>query len=472
MSTTETENQGCPLDPLVNKTVDFAYRGARLKFDLSHALFSSYDIDAGTRFLLKEIASDPGIMGAKRLLDEGCGTGIIGVSLAASCPEMDVVMRDRDFRAVAFSARNAARNGLGARLFGLDGEELSTCRTRNFAKVKCLTRVADPPVAEPGALGEPDPRGPYDAVVSNLPAKAGPKLLEHYFAFVRESLLNPGGTFAFVIVTPLAESARAWCSSAGFTVERTVSTKNHMVCVARAPLISAHLRFASEARAPDVSPGASAAKNWLSPYLRSHVTRTIANTNLAWEGVQGLPEFDKPSYATICALELSCKALAGLLVRRALVIEPGVGIAALWARDMLGPEEIVLHSHDTLALIAASHNLECGQSSTGPMKVVRSLEPPLPLKNAPAGDATTALSNLKPHSVDAIILSLEDIPRFDASSRYWLLAERTLKRGGVFIIAAESTAIDRAARQRPSGFSRIPHTERKKGWEAIAFRRD
>lgn len=461
MSTAESEDQGCPLDPLVNKTVDFAYRGARLKFDLSHALFSSYDIDAGTRLLLKEIASDPGIAGAKRLLDAGCGTGVIGVSLAASCPEMDVVMRDRDFRAVAFSARNAARNGLGAHLFGLDGEELSACRKRTFAKVKCLARVAGPLIAEPGALGEPDPRGPYDAVVSNLPAKAGPKLLEHYFAFVRASLLKPGGTFAFVIVTPLAEGARAWCASAGFTVARTVSTKNHMVCVARAPLDAA----------PNPASG-GAERNWLSHYLRSHVARTIANARLAWDGVQGLPEFDEPSFATVCALELSRKALAGLLVRRALVIEPGVGIAALWAREVLGPDEIILHSHDALALIAASRNLERGTQSARPLKILRSLEPQFLLKNDPA-DADSALdSGLEPHSIDAIILALEDIPRFDTSSRYWSLAERTLKRGGALIIAAESTQIDRAARQRPSGFSRIPHSERKKGWEAIAFRRD
>ncbi len=472
MSITEVEDQGCPLDPLVNKTVEFAYRGARLKFDLSHALFSSYDIDAGTRLLLKEIAADAEVTGAKRLLDAGCGTGIIGVSLAASCPEMDVVMRDRDFRAVAFSARNAARNGLGVRLFGLDGEELSACRTRTFAKVKCVTRVAGSLIAEPGALGEPDPRGPYDAVVSNLPAKAGPKLLEHYFAFVRESLLNPGGTFAFVIVTPLAERARAWCASAGFTVASAVSTKNHMVCVARAPSTVARAARASNQSARNATASDIEARLWLSRYLRSHVARSIANAPLAWEGVQGLPEFDEPSYATVCALELARKALAGQLVRRALVIEPGVGIAALWMRSALGPDEIVLHSHDALALAASSHNLERGRPNGRPIKVVLSLEPPFYPKNVSSEGESAPLYKLEPHSVDAAMLFLEDIPRFDTSSRYWPLAERTLKRGGALIIVAESTQIDRAARQRPSGFSRIPYSERKKGWEAVAFRRD
>ena len=103
----------CQLDPLVNKRVDFAYRGTKLKFELSYSLFSSLDMEEGTRFLLKERSNEQGIIHAHRLLDAGCGVGVIGISLAASCPEMDVVLRDRDFRAVALSARNAKRNGLG-----------------------------------------------------------------------------------------------------------------------------------------------------------------------------------------------------------------------------------------------------------------------------------------------------------------------------------------------------------------------
>lgn len=462
MSTTESEGQGCPLDQLVNKTVDFAYRGVRLKFDLSHALFSSYDIDAGTRLLLKEIASDPGVTGAKRLLDAGCGTGIIGVSLAASCPEMEVVMRDRDFRAVAFSARNAARNGLGARLFGLGGEELAACRKRGFAKVKCLARVAGPLIAEPGALGEPDPRGPYDAVVSNLPAKAGPKLLERYFAFVRESLLNPGGTFAFVIVTPLADGARAWCASAGFSVERTVATKNHLVCIARAPATTVQ-------RSCEASD-----QTWFERYLRSRVKRNLANAALSWEGVQGLPEFDEPSYATFCALELARATLAGMLVRRALVIEPGVGIAPLWIRAVLGPEEILLRSHDALALTAASHNLARAEGKGTKLRVGRALDPYFSSKAASENERASAAETdgIEDHSIDAVFLFLEEIPRYDGSARQWALAANALKRGAVVIVVGDSKQIDRFTRQKPSGFSRVPHSERKKGWEALAFRFD
>lgn len=431
---------------------------------MSHALFSSFDIDAGTRLLLKEIAHEPGIVNAKRLLDAGCGTGIIGVCLAASCPDMDVVMRDRDFRAVSFSARNAARNGLAVELRGLGGARLEPCRKRHFSKIKVAERNAVPVIAEAGLLCEPDGRGPYDVVLSNLPAKAGPLVLAQYFSTVRAELLRDGGIFAFVIVTPLAEQARAWCAEAGFSLRRTVSTKNHMVAIAQVPEGSS-----------TASPGAASGR-WFSRYVRSHVEKRIAGALLAWDGIQGLSEFDEPSYATTCALSLARKVFAGLLVRRALVIEPGVGIAPLWVQTVLGPQEIVLKSHDTLALAASSHNL----GHAGRHNAVLMLEPFFLQAQLQAGQPSNRPSNagleyggqLAPASTDAIILFLEDIPKFDIAAYYWPLISKVLKRGGAVVITAESTQTERVARQKPSGFSKSPFAEHKKGWDAIAFLRD
>lgn len=450
----------------------------RLKFDLSHALFSSFDIDAGTRLLLKEVAHEPGIVGARRLLDAGCGTGIIGISLAASCPEMEVVMRDRDFRAVAFAARNAARNGLAVELYGLGGSRLEPGRKRHFSKIKVMERNAAPLRAEAGLLCEPEGR-PYDAVLSNLPAKAGPALLAQYFRTLRSGLVRAGGIFAFVIVAPLAEQARAWCAESGFLLRRTVSTKNHMVAIAQVP-------EEPSAAGPDAASG-----RWFSQYLRSHAEKKVAGATFAWDGIQGLPEFDEPSYATTCALSLAQKVFAGLLVRRALVVEPGVGLAPLWMQAVLGPEEIVLRSHDTLALAASSHSLgNAGFHSAAPMlepefREAQSKEEQRPTNESEArldgGGAPGAASAasaaprhgpLEPASIDAAILFLEDIPGFDVAAYYWPLVSKVLKRGGALVVAGESTQTERAAHQKPPGFSKSPFAEHKKGWEAIAFRRD
>ncbi len=452
----------------------------RLKFDLSHALFSSFDVDAGTRLLMKEIAHEPGIVGARRLLDAGCGTGIIGISLAASCPAMDVVMRDRDFRAVAFAARNAARNGLSVALYGPDGVQLERCRARRFSKIKVVKRTAAPLIAEAGLLCEPDPRAFYDAVVSNLPAKAGPSVLAGYFEAVRARLVRPGGTFAFVIVAPLAEQARAWCAEAGLSLRRTVSTKNHMVAIAQVP------------EEPPVESPKAAVGRWFAPYLRSHTQKRIAGADLAWDGVHGLPEFDEPSYATSCTLALAQKVFAGLLVRRALVIEPGVGIVPLWMRAVLGPQEIILKSHDALALAASLHNLR----NTDFRGVVLVPEPEFPEAGAqewkmPTNGAEERLDDgggsswaasvviatstrgpLEAASIDAVVLFLEDIPAFDVAAYYWPLISKVVKRGGAALIVGESTKAERAVRQKPPGFSKYPFVERRKGWEAVAFRRD
>ena len=478
-STNNLDESGCPLDLLVNKTIDFAYRGVRLKFDVSHALFSSFDIDVGTRLLLKEVAHEPGIVGARRLLDAGCGTGVIGISLAASCPDMDVVMRDRDFRAVAFAARNAARNGLAVALYGYDGIQRELCRKRRFSKVRVKERLAGPLRAETGLLCEPDARGPYDAVVSNLPAKAGPAVLARYFEAVRTRLVRPGGTFAFVVVEPLAEQARAWCTEAGLRLTRTVATKNHMVAITEVP------------EEPPLAEPETDAGRWFVPYLRARSQKRIAGADLAWDGIQGLPEFDEPSYATNCALALARRAFSGLLVRRALVIEPGVGIAPLWMRAVVGPQEIVLKSHDLLALVASLHNLE----STGFLGVTLVPEPDFPVaaqsQEVPTNETEERLDRLSPSSVstslqpsmslprpldaasiDAVILFLEDVPTFDSACYYWPLISRVLKRGGVVLIVGESTKTERAVRQKPPGFSKYPFVERKKGWEAVAFRYD
>ncbi|MEN6477502.1 MAG: methyltransferase, partial [Rectinema sp.] len=88
------------LSPYVNKTVEFAFMGARLRLELSHALFSSFDVDSGTRLLLKAVARDPVLAGARRVLDAGCGTGVIGLAVAKAFPDTEVTLRDRDMLAV------------------------------------------------------------------------------------------------------------------------------------------------------------------------------------------------------------------------------------------------------------------------------------------------------------------------------------------------------------------------------------
>lgn len=450
------------LSALVNKTVEFAYRGVRLKFDLSHALFSSFDIDAGTRLLLRELAHEPGVVEARRILDAGCGTGVLGIALAASCPQAEIVMRDRDLRAVAFSVRNCLRNGIPVRHMGLSGELPLDEAVRPYAKTRIVPRSAGAVIAAPGLLGDDDPYGPYDAVVSNLPAKAGPVLLARYFQHVAQYLLRPGGTFAYVIVTPLAQLSLQWLAAAGLVPVRTCATKQHLAVIARVPERGLPLHGVQESSegsslSADAINGCAAPFSIPHYYFRSHRSLALAGATLVWDGVYGLPEFDTPAHATHAALELAREVCAGLLIRKALIRSPGPGLAPLWVASVTGTSSLVLHSHDLLELRASAWNL----ARALPNLNIQLLADPLP-----PGEA------LAQASIDLVVAFHEEIPMFDSAGELWNTMATAIKRGGVLLYTADPTSIERLVRRKPNGFSRLPQRVRKKTAAATAFRRD
>jgi 16S rRNA (guanine1207-N2)-methyltransferase len=81
-------------------------------------VFGHGRLDDGTRLLLQAL---PARM-TGRLLDLGCGCGVLGAALAARAPEAEVWLADRDALAVACARRTLAANGLdSARAVGSDG---------------------------------------------------------------------------------------------------------------------------------------------------------------------------------------------------------------------------------------------------------------------------------------------------------------------------------------------------------------
>jgi len=451
------------LQPLVNKTVEFAYRGARLSFDLSHALFSSFAIDTGTRFLLKEIAHDEALARAGSILDSGCGTGIIGISLAASCPSAKVVLRDRDLMACAFSERNCWRNGIAARRFGIDGVEAEPIAKRAPKHKNNEPRTADVLIA-PGLLGEADGFGPYGFIASNVPAKAGPAVLERFVRACAESLLAPGGRLAFVIVNTLAPLADAWCAASGLAPIKRVAGKGHTVFVLEKAALPSDTASAGAAMsaAPDgaAAPSAAApsaeapAASRLVPYRRSGGARQLGRYKAKVSGYQGLPEFDTVSFATGLAIEALERACAGCLVRDFLVAEPGIGLPVLWARAALGPARIHALSRDFLALLATEANLEA-QGAPVPEYL------PLAAVDIPAEPAA---------SYDAILWNPDEIPEYDEVSPAWRFMLKAAKTGAAVVIVGTATTIARFDKVKPSGMQRLGEKKRK-GFAAAMYRR-
>lgn len=134
-------------------------------------LFSPREIDEGTRLLLDHVEVTPG----DDCLDLGCGYGPIGLTLAALAPAGRTLMVDKDFIAVDYANRNAARNGLGNAHAQL---------SNGFAHV--------------------DPGLRFDLIASNIPAKVGKELLA-ILLHDAHARLRPGGRLYVVTINGLRQ---------------------------------------------------------------------------------------------------------------------------------------------------------------------------------------------------------------------------------------------------------------------------
>ncbi|MDP6605145.1 MAG: methyltransferase [Dehalococcoidia bacterium] len=163
-------------DVYFKKTVPFDLDGQHFEFDVSQMLFSSYQVDTGTSLLLRAItaAEAAGRDEPRSILDLGCGYGPLGVVLARRHPGAHVTLVDADLLAVRYARRNCALNG-----------------------VEATTEVT-------GSVGlDGAPAGPYDLIVSNVPAKIGDAAIEQDFLLGPLGQLSEHGEYWFVVVSAL-----------------------------------------------------------------------------------------------------------------------------------------------------------------------------------------------------------------------------------------------------------------------------
>jgi len=78
-----------------------------LAFETAPSLFSPNQIDKGTLTMLERIAFAP----EDKVLDLGCGYGVVGIVAAKHTAPANVFMSDIDKTALKFAAKNAAYNG-------------------------------------------------------------------------------------------------------------------------------------------------------------------------------------------------------------------------------------------------------------------------------------------------------------------------------------------------------------------------
>lgn len=298
------------LGPYIKKEIEVGFAGSTLRFAVSQSLFSSHQLDTGTRHLLKTL-EDIEPQGIRKVLDLGCGYGALGLAMARLAPAAQVQLVDRDALAIAFADHNAASNDLpNARAFGSLGYD----------------DVADQD---------------FDLIVSNIPGKAGETVIRSLLLDARQHLV-PGGTVAIVVVNPLDEMVLETLDQPEIEILLHRPLSAHTVI---------HYRFASAG-----SPGQSV-DGWESGiYNRASLTFVLDELTVPMKTVRGLPEFDTLSYETI----LAYKALQDLERERypqISVFDPRQGLlpVILWRR--FEPKHIALVGRDLLALRTSALNL-------------------------------------------------------------------------------------------------------------------
>jgi 16S rRNA G1207 methylase RsmC len=298
-------------DVYLHKVLPYRAWKQEVLFRTSMELFSSHDVDTGSKFLLRTIV-EAGYPAPQSILDMGCGYGPLGLTLKKLHPDCAVHLVDRDALAVEYSRENADLN--------------------NFTAVEAY-----------GSLGYDDvPKHDFDLVVSNIPGKAGEPVIT-YLLQEPQFFLKPGGLAAIVVVTPLETlAAKILAETPGVEVLLKRDRPGHTVF---------HYRFAGSNE-----PASEKSSLERGIYARKTVTMRPGKLVYQMQTAYGLPEFDSLSYDT----ELLIKTLEGFKgkeIGRALVFNPGQGHipAALWR--CCHPRTISLTGRDLLALRYSQINL-------------------------------------------------------------------------------------------------------------------
>jgi 16S rRNA (guanine1207-N2)-methyltransferase len=102
----------------------------KLKFTTENTLFSPTGPDRGTLAMLKNVSLDE----VEKVLDLGCGYGLVGVSIAKVIGADRVAMTDVDIRATETAAINARDNGV-ADIKVFHGNALEKLEDRDYTLI-------------------------------------------------------------------------------------------------------------------------------------------------------------------------------------------------------------------------------------------------------------------------------------------------------------------------------------------------
>lgn len=150
-------------------------RGKSYIFTSDTNVFSKEKIDFGSRLLIETFV-EPAVEG--EILDLGCGYGPIGISIAGSFPNRQVVLADVNERALSLARKNAETNRIS------NIEVVSSDRFSGMPKRK------------------------FAAVITNPPIRAGKKVVHDMFEGAKAALVKNGELWVVIQKKQGAPSAQ------------------------------------------------------------------------------------------------------------------------------------------------------------------------------------------------------------------------------------------------------------------------
>jgi 16S rRNA (guanine1207-N2)-methyltransferase len=187
-----------PSVPFRRMPVTASVWGHELSLASGSGVFAQGRVDVGTAVLFRETSAPAG----GRVLDLGCGYGLIGLAIAAAAPGATVTGVDVNERAVLLANENAAALGLADRYAAMT-----------------------PPAVPADAT--------YDELWSNPPIRIGKAAL-HELLLTWFPRLVPGGRAVLVVGKNLgADSLQRWLGEQGYPTRRIASAKGFRVLETR-----------------------------------------------------------------------------------------------------------------------------------------------------------------------------------------------------------------------------------------------
>lgn len=183
------------------KVWDFTLRGRTLRFKSDNGVFSKKEVDFGSRLLIEAFQLNSRLKGD--ILDVGCGYGPIGLSIAASYPEVTVHLIDINSRAVELSRENAKTNGISNAII-YESDRLEEVNSDQFA-----------------------------AILTNPPIRAGKKVVQDIFEQSYERLAAGGELWVVIQKKQGAPSAMEKLEQLFGNVEVVQKKKGYYILVSK-----------------------------------------------------------------------------------------------------------------------------------------------------------------------------------------------------------------------------------------------